>query len=312
MAFITGKGRYATQTYPERSLSNGGGGTGTTGSVGSTGATGPTGNTGPPGVATNTGATGPTGAMGNTGPGGGAANTGSTGPTGSTGNTGPTGAFGTGSTGSTGPTGNTGSIGPTGFTGPIGAAATGATGPTGSTGPIGPASAVTGPSGVTGATGAQGPTGMTGPSGVTGPTGSSGPTGATGATGPEIGPVYGPTNINTNSAATTPVVTIPLSDNTVYRIYAYFEAVDVPGNKAEWISYLTYYRINGGAPTQLGTDKGPAPVSNINTSLLVGNWITTTVFGNNLVFSYVTSSAAHSTLNSMVYIVSIPQPAAPP
>jgi len=289
MSFVIGKGRYATQTYAERSLPGGGGGTGTTGSAGPTGATGPTGSTGPPGAATNTGATGPTGAIGSTGPGGGAANTGSTGPTGPAGSTGATGAFGTGSTGATGPTGFTGDVGPTG-----------------------PASTVTGPSGATGSTGVQGPTGMTGPSGATGPTGSFGPTGVTGATGPEIGPVYGPTNINTNSAAATPVVTIPLSDNTVYRIYAYFEAVDVPGNKAEWISYLTYYRINGGAPTQLGTDKGPAPVSNINTSLLIGNWITTTVFGNNLVFSYVTSSAAHSTLNSMVYIVSIPQPAAPP
>jgi hypothetical protein len=96
MSHIIGKGRYASETYPERG-GLGGGGTGTTGATGSTGSTGPT---GLPGVSANTGATGSTGPTGRTGSTGNTGSTGSTGPTGNVGNTGPTGS--TGSTGNTG------------------------------------------------------------------------------------------------------------------------------------------------------------------------------------------------------------------
>lgn len=95
MSRVIGHGRYATETYPERSNSSGGGATGPAGPTGSAGPTGATGNTGSTG---STGSTGNTGSTGHTGP---------TGPTGSTGAastvTGPTGSNGV--TGSTGPTG---------------------------------------------------------------------------------------------------------------------------------------------------------------------------------------------------------------
>lgn len=83
MSRVIGKGRYGTETYPDRGA--GGGGTGPTGMTGPTGATG---NTGAPGSATSTGATGATGPSG--GPTGPTGSTGSTGPTGVTGPTSPT------------------------------------------------------------------------------------------------------------------------------------------------------------------------------------------------------------------------------
>lgn len=118
MSRLIGRGRHASETYPERG--SGVSGTGPTGPSG-----GPTGDTGPTG---NTGTTGHTGAAGATGPTGstGAGATGATGTTGDTGYTGPAGtASSTGATGATGPSG-----GPTG--------ATGRTGPTGATGPESP------------------------------------------------------------------------------------------------------------------------------------------------------------------------------
>ena len=123
---INKRGR--SETYPDRSLSGGGG----------QGFTGATGSTGPAGTAVNTGATGPTGFTGPTGtrgiPGT-AANTGASGATGATGPTGAQGIPGTATTtGATGPTGAVGT-GPTGATGAPGSAAnTGATGPTGAPG----------------------------------------------------------------------------------------------------------------------------------------------------------------------------------
>jgi hypothetical protein len=118
MSYIIGKGRHATEAYPERGAA--------AGATGATGATGPSG-----GATGSTGATGDTGATGSTGSTGATGDTGATGSTGSTGATGDTGATGsTGSTGATGDTGATGSTGATGATGsPTGFARNYATGP---------------------------------------------------------------------------------------------------------------------------------------------------------------------------------------
>lgn len=110
MTRIIGRGRYASETFPEP-RSPGGGSTGPTGAAGAPGTTGPTG----PSVRGATGATGAPGAQGPTGP--------SQGPTGPTGARGPTGPSSAGATGPTGPHGSTGATGPSG--------AAGATGPTG-------------------------------------------------------------------------------------------------------------------------------------------------------------------------------------
>jgi len=111
------------------------------------------------------------------------------------------------------------------------------------------------------------------------------------------------------SIATTPILTVALNDNTNYRVYIYITAVDPTGNKAEWISIVTWYRINGGAPFFLGTDKGPAPVSNISTSVIAGNWVTiTNPSGNNFVVNVVTLAATpHIKFTWQVYFQPIPQ-----
>jgi len=115
--------------------------------------------------------------------------------------------------------------------------------------------------------------------------------------------------ITVGAIATTPILTIALNDNNTYRIYLYITAVDQTGNKAEWISIVTWYRINAGAPFFLGTDKGPAPVNNISTSVLAGNWVTiTNPSANNLVFNVVTLAATpHIKFTWQVYVQPIPQ-----
>ena len=230
MSYISGRGRYARETYPGGPGNGGGAGpTGATGPAGVTGpgvgATGPTGVTGPVGVTGATGpagvgSTGPTGSAGPagvTGPGVGASGpTGPTGPAGVIGSTGPAGVIGaTGSTGIAGPTGATGPIGtgvtgPAGVAGPAGPTGTGA-GPTGSAGVAGPAGATgpagiagaagpTGPAGTTGAAGAVGPTGPAGAAGAVGPTGAAGAAGPTGPTGPSgVTGVTGPTGSGSNA-----------------------------------------------------------------------------------------------------------------
>lgn len=287
MPHLIGKGRRATETYPDRSPGIGGSGTGGTGptgasgtgATGSTGATGPTGSTGPAGAATNTGASGasgPTGATGFTGPAGTAANTGSTGPTG------PTGATGAGATGPTGVTGTTGA-GPQGIQGPQGGmgapgldlAELEAIG-------FGPVEMIPGPPG------------------------------------PQLGPnfSYGPTQINT--AGTFTLATIPLDDNSDYSITFQITVRDTSTDIAKWKDCQDWNRASAGVPTLIGTSDGPGPITPVSFTTLVtagspvGNWVKLIQSGNDVLLQLVTANTQHIMVTAEVDVRARYLPAATP
>lgn len=110
--------------------------------------------------------------------------------------------------------------------------------------------------------------------------------------------------VQTSSATTTPLQTIPLSDNTKYRIYLFLSASDTGSGEGEWISFTSWYRKGGGSATQGGTDFGPAPWSTIGTGLITGAWVTVAGSGNNVVVSVVTVGAAHCKFTYRIYVVS--------
>lgn len=118
----------------------------------------------------------------------------------------------------------------------------------------------------------------------------------------QISPDFDAAPTTITSATTTALVTIPLSDDTVYRISFEITVRDTTTNEAEWIDFITYRRQSGGGPALLGSSKGPAPVSEISTSTLTGAWITTTVSSNNVVISIVTSNTSHIKVKAQAWV----------
>jgi hypothetical protein len=107
-----------------------------------------------------------------------------------------------------------------------------------------------------------------------------------------------------SSATTTLLQAIPLADNTKYRIYIFISCRDTGNNEAEWISFSSWKRAGGGSASQLGSDYGPAPVSEISTSTLIGGWVTVSGSGNNVNVSLITSNSSHIVTTYRIYIVS--------
>lgn len=111
-------------------------------------------------------------------------------------------------------------------------------------------------------------------------------------------------SFTTTSAATRTVQDIPLDDNTRYRIYLFLGVRDTGTNEAEWNSFTSWYRAGGGNATQLGSDYGPAPVSNISVSTLSGNWVTVAQSTANVRVSFVTSNSSHVKATYRIYVIS--------
>lgn len=103
-------------------------------------------------------------------------------------------------------------------------------------------------------------------------------------------PDFSAPNTRITTAGTTAILTIPLTDDTIYAIYAAFEVRDATTNHAEWCERQRWSRSSGGAPVVLGPGTGPSPISSISAGTLTGTWIVWTVSGNSVVVSIVTSN----------------------
>lgn len=106
----------------------------------------------------------------------------------------------------------------------------------------------------------------------------------------------------TTSATTTALHTIAIADDTYYDVQFAIRARDTTTGLAEWIDMQTWYRASGSVPTQLGTSKGPSPISNISVSTLTNSWVTVTQSSNNIVISIVTSNSSHVKFDCQVWV----------
>lgn len=106
------------------------------------------------------------------------------------------------------------------------------------------------------------------------------------------------------ATTTTLLQQIPLADNTKYRIYVYISARDTGNNEAEWSSFTSWKRAGGGNASQLGSDYGPAPVSEISNATLSGNWVTVAASTSNVNVSLITSNSSHIKVTYRIYVVS--------
>lgn len=113
-------------------------------------------------------------------------------------------------------------------------------------------------------------------------------------------------SFSTSSATTTTFLSIPLSDNTRYRIVCILGAADTTGNELENVSVKCFYRVNASAPTQLGSEQGPAPASTISNTTVHTDCVTMTVSSNNVNLGFVTVGAGHLNVVWRVYLISDP------
>jgi hypothetical protein len=94
-------------------------------------------------------------------------------------------------------------------------------------------------------------------------------------------------------AATAPILTYALADNTLYRFVFEVTVRDTTTHMAKWTTAITYYRAAGGIATVLGGDTGDSAVDPAIASALVGLWVTSAPSTNSVVFSVTTSAATH-------------------
>jgi hypothetical protein len=117
-------------------------------------------------------------------------------------------------------------------------------------------------------------------------------------------------SFETTTATTTVVFSIPLADNTKYRLRFVHHARDATVNIATWDTFTEWYRATGSNATFLD-EMGPAPVNPGPIASLIGVWATVTPSTTSVVDSVVTSTTGHTNFVVEAHIQAIPLAAAP-